>query len=442
MTRRLLIISRCHEPRGGADRIVADLCEGLPSHGWDVRLGLTVGARFNRPEPYRTLYPGLPVVEIDGTLGTRSARLRAIRQVIDAERPDAVLSMRVFDALEAVATSRPRPRMVYGVRALEHAYLDDVRRFGSAIDLCVTSGNLIAALCVRFAGMSPLQVASIGGGVAPPRSAVAPRAHRGGVLRLLYAGRLEAHQKRVLDIPGVLAALERDGLEFEMDIVGAGPAEDELAERLGPRVASGQVRLHGWQSRDALYEVFYPRADVLLHTAAWEGITIAPREAMVHGVVPVISEFPGARAEGIYVHEKTALTFAVGDCQAAARAIARLHREPGLLERLSRAAMDSQRGDRSQSGAIEAWARALDASMERPGSTAHVSAVPDPVDGRLQRLGVPAAAQSWLRRLLGRPVRHSDPGSEWPTSSGQLDADARSEIDRLQRTLDVAGCFP
>ena len=40
------------------------------------------------------------------------------------------------------------------------------------------------------------------------------------------------------------------------------------------------------------------RLDCLLNFSPTEGVTIAPREGLVHGVVPVLSRFPGLVAEG------------------------------------------------------------------------------------------------------------------------------------------------
>jgi glycosyltransferase involved in cell wall biosynthesis len=406
-----------------------------------VQLGLTRGARFNLPETYRSLYPDLDIHEVDGRFGTRSARVRALRASIERHRPDVVLSMRVFDVLPALRACRPRPRLAYGVRALEAAYIEDVRRFGGSMDLCVTSGRLIESLCVAYGGMPREHVVSIGGGVREdPARRSAPRTGPRSPIRLLYAGRLDAAQKRSLDLPGILDRLDRLGVAFTLQLVGAGPAEAELRERLAPRVADGAVAFHGWVEAAALHEHFFPEADVFLHTAGWEGITIAPREAMVHGVVPVVSEFPGARCEGVFVDDQTALTFPVGDLEAAASAVARLAADPGLCARLSRAAAASQTGERTEEGAMDAWARALEGSLERPGRSAELPSLPPTTDGRLQRFGVPERLADALRGLLGRAVRHGDPGSEWPTASGLLTDDARRRIEDLAAELDVAPC--
>lgn len=435
-----MICSRSHAPHGGADRIVADLCRNLPARGWQVTLGLTRGERYNDAGHYLdVLGRDLPAVEIDGRQGTRSARIRALRAVIRSCRPDVVLSMRVFDAYEATCLEKNAtdggPRLAVGVRSFEAPYLADLARYRDSVDLCVTSGELIAAAAVRQAGLAPERVASIGGGVHPPKHRVRAR-QAAQPLRLLYAGRLDSEQKRILDLPGFLDQLEKRGILFELHVAGVGPAEEELRNEVGRRIDGGSVVLHGWVSQEELYERLYPQSDCFVHFAAWEGMTIAPREAMAHGVVPVISRFPGLQLERQFVDGETALTFPVGDVAVAADCVERLAREPGLLMRISASAAESQGGSRSFEGSMDAWANALDRCMQMPLLHGTFPVVPHRASGRLARLGVSGRFQDRIRDLLGRKVEHGSPGSEWPTSSGLTGQGTRDDLQQLARELD------
>lgn len=439
--KRLLIVSRTHAPHGGADRIVADLCRQLPSRGWEVRLGLTQGARFNDVGRYLdVLGRDLPAVEIDGRLGTRPARVEAIRRVLRAERPDIVLSMRVFDTYAAAIREKRRrgnaPRLAVGIRSFEAPYLADLAMHRDSVDLCVTSGELLADLAVESCGLPRERVTSIGGGVHP--AAAPPRVRERAVrLELLYAGRLDEQQKRVGDLPPLLEALDRLGVRYRLQVAGTGPAEAMLRERLARHIDAGLVAMLGWVGRERLYSELYPQSDVFLHLAGWEGMTIAPREAMAHGAVPVISGFRGLAREGQFVDGSNALVFAVGDVDSAARAVQRLQLEDGLLTRLSAAAIRSQTGRYSFEGALDAWARALDDCLARPARQGELPALADREQGRLSRWGLPASLQSGLRRWLRRPVQHQSPGSEWPTSSGTLRPAQRDEFERAAAAIDA-----
>lgn len=438
--KRLLICSRSHSPHGGADRIIADLCRHLPARGWQVVLGLTRGERFNNARRYaEVLGEDLPVVEIDGRQGTRTARIKSLRRVIREARPDIVLSMRVFDAYEAVALeksgSNEGPRLAIGVRSFEAPYLADLALYRGSVDLCVTSGRLIAAAAIHQSGMSPDRVVSIGGGVRPPNKTAVPRVTK-RPLQLLYAGRLDNEQKRILDLPPFLRELDALKVPFELHLAGTGPAEADLGCELADRISQGTVTMHGWVSQSALYDLYYPRADCFLHFAAWEGMTIAPREAMAHGVVPVISQFPGLRLEQQFVDEESALTFPIGDYCAAAKCIQRLLLEEGLLTRLSRRASASQHGQYSFDGSMDSWAAALDACLLLPVCRGPLPNIPHRQFGRLSRWGVSGKLQDRLRDLFNRKVIHRSPGSEWPTASGMLTEQSRHELRGFAESLD------
>src|SRR6185295_7972288 len=186
-------------------------------------------------------------------------------------------------------------------------------------------------------------------------------------------------------------------------------------------------RFHGWRSTGELYDRVYPELDVLVHFAEWEGITIAPREAMVHGAVPVVSRFTGLAAEGQFLDGVNALTFPVGDVTAAADAIERLHRDRGLLDRLSDAAEVSQRGIRSEEGAADAWAAAFREAVAREPRLGETLPVLPRDPGLLSRLGVPDAVDEVVRRVRRRP--HRDPGSEWPHWSGLADPQLARDLE-------------
>ena len=385
-------------------------------------MGLTQGNRFNQIEPYRAVHGELPILEIDGRMGTRGARLRALRTVMQDVAPDIVLSMRVFDAYEAVARLKAAdldsaPRLAVGVRAFETPYISDVRRCHTNIDFCVTSGRLIADACRELGGMDDERVESIAGGVHPPRSIAKPKSPAAPI-RLLYAGRIEQPQKRARDVIPFVKWLDRNRVEFKLDICGDGPEESALAVELRSFIERGSVQMHGWVDQDQLYTHFYPQADCFVHFAAWEGVTIAPREAMAHGVVPVISEFTGLHAERQFVNDFNSLTFPVGSPEIAASHVRRLLETPQLMRRLSGAAIKSQTGRYSFDGSIDAWRDALDKCLELPPKRGGFPRVPERFHGRLTRIGIPTPIQSCMRTIFKRPVSHQSPGSEWPTASG------------------------
>src|SRR4051812_5474833 len=95
-TRTLLICTPCHVLHGGVERIIEALAARLPAHGFRVVVGLARGDRFHLPDRYRSEYPSLTCVEIDGRSGTREGRLRGLRRTLRQVRPDVVLIARLY----------------------------------------------------------------------------------------------------------------------------------------------------------------------------------------------------------------------------------------------------------------------------------------------------------------------------------------------------------
>jgi glycosyltransferase involved in cell wall biosynthesis len=327
------------------------------------------------------------------------------------------------------------------IRGYEPHYLFDARLYRDHIDLCVADGRMIRTAAVEWTGLPEERVESIPGGVRPPEVEVSARGS-GDALRLGYVGRLDAADKRIGDLVGLLEILEEWRFPYRLDIVGTGPAATELRARLAPLVELRRVSFHGWLDHEALYRKIFPVLDCLVHFSPSEGVTIAPREAMVHGVVPVISRFIGLAVEGQFVEETNALTFPVGDVRAAAACIRRLLAEPGLLRRLSENAMQSQRCRYSFAGATRAWAESFDRCLAQPARTGDLPRVPFPLDGRLTRSGVPPWLAQRVRDLLGRRHDHTDPGSEWPTGSGLMTPEAAASIRRFGESLEAACAEP
>lgn len=419
---RLLICTPTASLQGGVERIVESLALQLPSRGIEVRFALARGARFHDPDRFRAAFPAIRGFDVDGRSGTSYGRRRALRRVIERFDPDVVLIARMFDAYPVCAELKARGhelRLAVTIQAYETDYFVDFARYAAFVDACVTSGQLIANAVRRFTNFPHDRVRSIPGGVAPPRRT---REARSGPLRIGYVGRLEQLQKRALDLIPFCEELERRGIAFTCDVAGDGSALDELRARL-PR-----ARFYGWLTTDALYERIYPELDVLVHFAEWEGLTIAPREAMAHGVVPVVSRFVGAED---FVDGENALTFPIGDLRAAADAVERLDRDRPFLERLSRAARASQTGVRSEQGAIDAWADVFRDAVSRESRSSDALPFVGRDPGLLTRLKVPESIAEIVRAIRKR--KHGDPGSEWPHWSGVANEELAREVMRFSK---------
>lgn len=433
---RLLVCCPAATVEGGAERILSNASAHLAGQGHEVVLALPQG-RFHDPQRFRKAFPALTIRDVRAETGTATGRQEALRGLIERQAPDVVLVSRLFDALPAAARVKARGqalRIVYAVFGNEVEYVSDLRAFGPWLDGVVTDSRLAAAAARDATELPPERIGAIPGPVKrPAREHANPRA--GSPLRLGYAGRLEERQKRALDLPEVLARLA-PAIPFTCEVAGAGPAEDRLRRRLAELGLSDRVGFRGWLPTDELYASFYPQLDVLLHTAAWEGNPIAPREAMAHGVVPVSARFLGLASEDALRDSETALVFDVGDTAGAAACLARLHHDRDLLRRLGqRARAEADRWAPESVG--PQWEQFLGTVVGLPLRPSQGSPPALAPVGRLERLGVPATLADTLRGLLRRQPEAQEAGSEWPHWSGVATtaglAECRALLERLDR---------
>ncbi|MBW3670216.1 MAG: glycosyltransferase family 4 protein [Acidobacteria bacterium] len=416
---KIMIMTPSHSAGGGVERILEDVQRTLHQAGHDVWLALP-RSRLSDPADFLALHDtGLAVVEVPVEATTRGSRIRQLSAFLRRESPDLLINARVFDLYPAVAALKnghsSAPRMISMIYSYEAALLWDLRGWSAVIDGVAVDAKLIADAASDLAGYPTERIERLPGPVQAPHRLRSPRKKK---IRIGYVGRLQQRQKRVLDILPFMAQLDRLGIDYEMTIAGSGTAEGELRERLALE-HSRNVHFLGWQSREQLYGSVYPELDILVHFAEWEGVTIAPREAMAHGVVPVISRFTALEHEGFFRDGQNALVFDPGDVERAAAHVRALDDDGRFLEELSAAAVESRRGIYSSEGVFSLWCEFVDRILDLPIRAAPAEQLPDlPSSGRLQALGIPDRVAEWLRNVTRWKNTIRRPSDEWPHTSG------------------------
>jgi glycosyltransferase involved in cell wall biosynthesis len=151
--------------------------------------------------------------------------------------------------------------------------------------------------------------------------------------RALFVGRL-MKEKGVFDVlealPGVLAQTE-----CELVIVGEGPAERELRERVAVLGLDDRVTLTGYLSGAALSRAYFGSSLFALPTTWIEGFPTVLAEAMDAGLAIVTTRIRGAADH--LVDGENALFVPPHDVHALATAIVKLLEDPGLRERMAAA---------------------------------------------------------------------------------------------------------
>ncbi len=417
MKPRLLIVTPSAYVLGGLATWLDYLDPGRRRLGWDVTIGLVEGPRWHRPERYVAEHPHEHWIPIPCRTGTPEGRCRALCRAIRRVQPDVVLSVNIPDLFPAVARIRANGRLpvraVMSVHGIQGDLYDDIRAYREVLDGVVCTNKLACGLAEQL-GRYPadrIHYASYGTALGEPRQSV-----RRDRLVIAHVGRYEQDQKRVLDIPPILAALDERNVPFEFWLAGSGPDEEMLRRELAPWLASGRVRFLGRLAPDALVEQVYCRADVFLLPSLWETGPIVIWEAMAHGMAVVCSRYIGSGKEGALRHEENSLLFPVGHTDEAASQIARLWHEPDLLVAITTGGRRLVADRYSLEASVGHWNTVLQRVLCSP--PLPPTAVPvRATSSRLDRWLRPWAGEL-VRRLLGRTPPNGDAGSEWPHSYG------------------------
>ena len=434
MSLRLLFVTQTASPWGGLETWLDEMAPFLAAHDWESVVALATG-RFHDAGAYRAAHPALTTVDIRGTHETREARVEGLRQTIAAVQPDLVVPINIGDTIEAVAREKLAGRVVRLLVMLRaqvpHGELEDIRRWRDFIDLAVGGNRLLRALIAEWAQMPDDRLRYI-----PPGSRRKTTSERvpkpPDLMRIAYVGRLDEHEKRVLDLPRFVRALDRRDLKYEIAIAGDGPAHDALARELAPHIADGRAKLLGKVSVDELYTSLYPSTDLLVLFSTAEAGPQVVWQAMHYGVVPVVSRYRGLRAEGVLRDGETAIVFPVGDPEAAAARVEELN-----LADLKRIAANAERAVDPEyllDHSFERWLRVFREAAELPMAAGR--ALPElPPSGALERMRFSPRAALRVRRLLHRLPEPRGPGDEWP-HHGPIDVVTRARIEELADALD------
>lgn len=139
--------------------------------------------------------------------------------------------------------------------------------------------------------------------------------------RLVWAGRIEERQKRVSDLPAILAKLLAEDVDASLELIGDGPDRRALEDGFASRGLSERVRWTGWLS-DLGVRQRMGQASVFLLPSNFEGMPVAAMEALAMGCGVAASQASGLEELVSCVEARDCLrTFPVGDVNGAVVAV-------------------------------------------------------------------------------------------------------------------------
>jgi glycosyltransferase involved in cell wall biosynthesis len=159
-------------------------------------------------------------------------------------------------------------------------------------------------------------------------------------LKALFNGRILHFQKRVLDLPEITRLLARAHAPVTLTIVGDGPDLPRLRDGLerGEHIPVQLLPPRApWEMATLLKE-----HDVFLQVSEFEGASVSLMEAMVAGLVPVVTHTESGTE--LLENDRNAVLCPVGDAAAIAFSLIELAQNRYRIARLGREAFQTARG--------------------------------------------------------------------------------------------------
>jgi glycosyltransferase involved in cell wall biosynthesis len=172
-------------------------------------------------------------------------------------------------------------------------------------------------------------------------SDVAPAGNEDGVLKMIYVGRLEDHQKRVSDLAIIARKLSKKSVKYHLSIIGDGPEKFKLKNDLKKEIEENKVTFYGWLNNDEVIKELR-NAEVFVLTSAYEGFCIALTEAMANGCCPVVTDIRSGNKQLIREGHNGFL-LKVGDVDGFVERLVQLQQDKSLLLQLRQSSWQTGR---------------------------------------------------------------------------------------------------
>ncbi len=180
-------------------------------------------------------------------------------------------------------------------------------------------------------------------------------------IRLGFAGRVNAKQKRMDLIPALIRELDACKVNYCMEIAGEGDYIDKLNAFIESNGLEGRIRLLGRLERERIGD-FWKNQDICFSLSDYEGRSISMMEAMANGAVPVVTATSGVR-EDITDGENGYIVKIQDICQLAERiAFLECHRE--RLEIMGQKAHDEIYPKCQMRDHLHYWEKVLEKNIE------------------------------------------------------------------------------
>jgi glycosyltransferase involved in cell wall biosynthesis len=199
------------------------------------------------------------------------------------------------------------------IHAPDQGNLDTALKYHHLWDACVAVSEATADACLEKIPSIRKKLTVIPNGIEIPETTISEHS---GELRILWCGRMEDRQKRVMDLVKVADLLEHNGTNWRLDVVGNGEKEADLKEATMVHQQNGRITLHGRLTSTKVHDLM-ESCDVVLLVSEYEGTPMVLLEGMARGCIPVSSKGCGGAIDMMQAHFSDTL-FEIGDVETAA----------------------------------------------------------------------------------------------------------------------------
>jgi len=114
-------------------------------------------------------------------------------------------------------------------------------------------------------------------------------------IKLLYSGRFEHRQKRIMALPELARLLELIGIEHQLTIVGDGPAHADLEDACK---AFDNITIRPAATQPELAKLLDTH-DAMVLPSRYEGLSISMLESLAHGCIPIVTKSESGTEQAI-----------------------------------------------------------------------------------------------------------------------------------------------
>ena len=384
---------------GGSTTWLCDLAGELLKRGMAVRV---FSLKENHPLAAEYRERGIEVVVQNDRRLIYEERLLATLEAVSDFQPTVVVGWTGAPAYEAL---RYVPQGIQRIGVLHSDFppvYEAAKPYEPSMDqIAVLSPRMVEASLASFQ-CPPDKIRLIRLGVEIPEAAGHRDRDDAEPLRILYLGRVQQEQKRVLLFPEILRHLSATSMPFVWTIAGDGSERAQLEELMISKNPAQVVRVIGGVAYSKIHALLQEH-DIFLLASDYEGLSHTLLEAMGQGLVPVVSDIPSGMRE--VVDGTTGVLVDVNDVPGYARAMHWLHSHRPEMAVMSQAAAQRVRDQFSIQVMTDQW----------------LAMVPSQ----------PSAVASWPRKFtIKRPLVHS-----WPWACMEPFRTVRRIVRRLSTKL-------